>query len=275
MSKGFRIDQCSAIITGASSGLGAEFARQLAPRARAMVLTARRQDALESVKADVQEINPSVSVILCPSDIATDEGRSRLIGAIDASNARPDLLINNAGMGDYGSLATADPGRLRAQIDLNVTALVLLCRVAVERLRREPDRPAAILNVGSLAGVMPMPDSAVYAATKSFVASFSEALRVEVAAQGIIVSCVCPGPTPTNFGHNARRIDGEDTDRSGQDLIRVPPARVVQRGLAALERNEACVFPGTGVSFAAILFRLMPRPILRWAIAKRFQRSRV
>lgn len=274
MRKGFRIDQCSAIITGASSGLGAEFARQLAPRARALVLTARRQDALETVKAEVERINPSLSVFLCPSDIATDEGRNRLIEVLDASDARPDVLINNAGMGDYGTLATADPARLHAQIDLNITALVLLCRTVVGRLSRAPDRPAAILNIGSLAGVMPMPDSAVYAATKSFVASFSEALRVEVAPDGIIVSCVCPGPTPTNFGHHARRPDGEDTDRSGQDLIRIPPARVVRRALVALERNEACVFPGTGASLAAILFRLMPRPILRRAIAKRFQRSR-
>lgn len=273
MKRGFRIDQCSAIITGASSGLGAEFARQLAPRARTLVLAARRPDALESVKAETLRINPSLSVTVCACDIASDEGRARLLAAINALNEKPDLLINNAGIGDYGAVATADAATLRAQIDLNITAVVLLSHAMIGRLRRSPDHAAAILNVSSLAGTLPMPDLAVYAATKSFVTSFSEALRVELADDNVIVSAVCPGPTPTNFGKSARRADGTDTNRSGQELIRLPPKKVVRRALAALERNEACVYPGLGTSIAAMVFRLMPRPLMRWAIAKRFRRG--
>ncbi len=273
MPRGFQYDQCSAVITGASSGLGAEFARQLAPHARTLLLAARRAEALEEVRRELLGIAPALTVIVCPCDVSTDEGRARLIECIDTRDVRPNLLINNAGVGDYGLVSSADPARLQGQIDLNITALVLLAHAMIPRFQKSADAPAAILNVGSLAGALPMPDMAVYAATKSFVISFSEALRVELERDHIIVSCVCPGPTPTNFGKTARRPDGTDTDRGGQGLLRIPPQRVVRAGLDALRHSKACVFPGAGVSLAARLFRLMPRALMRTLLAARFRRS--
>ncbi len=269
MSTSFRFDHCAAVITGASSGLGAEFARQLAPRADRLLLAARREPALQEVRAQLQAQHPALQVELCACDVSTDPGRARLAEHVQALNFRPNLLINNAGIGDYGSFASASEDKLRGQIDLNVTALVLLSHALLPTLIASEEAPAGILNVSSLAGNVPMPDLAVYGASKAFVTSFSEALRVELAPKNIIVSAVCPGPTPTNFGKNARRIDGTDTNRSGQGLLRVPPEQVVAAALSALKHNRACVFPGWGVSIAGPLFRIMPRFLMRWFITRR------
>ena len=219
-------------------------------------------------------LTPALKVAVCGCDVATEAGRAALLAAVDALDEKPDLLINNAGVGDYGSVISADPARLRGQIELNITALVLLSQAMISRLRRSADRPAGILNVGSLASMLPMPDMAVYAASKSFVTSFSDALRVELAAEHIIVTCVNPGPTPTNFGKNARREGGVDTDRSGQELVRIPPEQVVREALGTLAAGRASVFPGLGVTFASILFRLLPRGVMRWLVERRFRRSR-
>jgi short-subunit dehydrogenase len=273
MATGFRLDHCTAVITGASSGLGAEFARQLAPRARTLLLAARREEVLQEVKTSLLALNPALTVHVCACDIATEAGRARLVECVDIFDVKPNLLVNNAGMGDYGSFASAPAERLRGQIELNISAVVLLTHALMPRLVATPESPAAVLNVSSLAGDLPMPDLAVYGASKAFVTSFSEALRVELADQNIIVSAVCPGPTPTDFGKNARRESGEDTNRSGQEFLRVTPDVVVARGLRALERREACVFPGLGVSIAGPLFRIMPRALLRWVIERRHKKS--
>ena len=270
---GFQFDQCVAVVTGASSGLGAEFARQLAPTARALVLAARGAEALEAVKAEVLGIKPGLEVRCCVCDLGTDAGRAALVAAVDALGVKPNLLINNAGKGDYGAFADGGVDRALGQIDLNITALVALTHALLPRLEATAARPAGILNVSSLAGNVPMPDLAIYGATKAFVTSFSEALRVELQARHVLVTALCPGPTPTNFGRNARRPDGRDTNREGQGLLKIPPGEVVAAGLAALGAGRACVFPGLGVSLVAPLFRIMPRPLMRWLLERRHARE--
>lgn len=267
----FDTHHCSALITGASSGLGAEFARQLAPDATALFLTGRRLDALEKVKAECLAINAALQIHLCTGDIATDEGRRLLLESVRQTGFQPNLLINNAGMGDYGTVASADAVKLRTQMDLNMTALVLLTHACLPLLRR----PGGIINISSLASTLPMPAMAVYAASKSFVTSFSEAMAVELAPEGIAVTCVCPGPTPTSFSKTARRPDGEDTDRDGQDFLRIPPSQVVAEGLAALRAGQACVYPGLGVKIAARLFHHLPRFLLRPLLRRRFAKGTV
>ena len=273
MTPPFSTARCFAIITGASSGLGAEFARQLAPMANGLVLAARRGEVLEQVKAELLALRPALTVATCACDIATEEGRATLLACVDAQPMKPNLLINNAGVGDYGSFEGASVERLAGQIELNITALVLLTHALLPRLEHSTERPAGVLNVSSLAGNLPMPDLAVYAATKAFVTSFTEALRVELASKSIVVAAVCPGPTPTNFGKNARRPDGTDTNREGQDLLRVMPGQVVRTGLRTLERDAGCVFPGLGVSAASTLLRVLPRKIMRWVITRRYLSS--
>lgn len=263
----FRTTACRAIITGASSGLGAEFARQLAPAADFLVLIARREDALESVKSSLA--GSKALIHLCVADLSSPSGLLTVLAFLDAHELRPNLLINNAGMGDYGTFAESTPEKTRAQLDLNITALTMLTHAMLPRL----ESPGGVLNVSSLASTLPMPELAVYAASKSYVTSFSEALAIELAPRGITVTCVCPGPTPTNFSQTARRPDGTDTNREGQAFLRIPPAQVVSEALAGLVAGKACVWPGRGVSIAARLFRHLPRVLLRWILARRMKKT--
>lgn len=266
MATGFPLEKCHAVITGASSGLGAEFARQLAPHAETLVLVARRADALEAVKAGLS--SSKAHVLCCVADLASDAGREAVLAFLDAFGIKPNLLINNAGLGDYGTFASSAADKTRTQINLNITALTMLTHAMLPKLQR----PGGIVNISSLASTLPMPELAVYAASKAYVTSFSEALAVELAPQGITVTCVCPGPTPTNFSQTARREDGTDTNRDGQGLLRIPPQQVVSEGLQSLQRGRACVFPGTGVSIAGTLFRLMPRLLMRFALRRRMEK---
>ncbi|TDU64547.1 hypothetical protein EI77_03997 [Prosthecobacter fusiformis] len=267
----FDTQHCRALITGASSGLGAEFARQLAPGANALFLTGRRVDALEAVKAECLVLNPALKIYLHACDIATDEGRGTLLESVRQNGFQPNLLINNAGMGDYGTVASAEAGKLRAQMDLNMTSLVLLTHAFIPLLQR----PGGIINISSLASALPLPAMAVYAASKAFVTSFSEALAVELAPERIVVTCVCPGPTPTGFGKTARRPEGEDTDRDGQDFLRILPQQVVAEALNALHSGKACVYPGLGVKIASRLFRYLPRTLLRPLLRRRYAKGTV
>jgi len=263
MANGFPLLNCRAVITGASSGLGAEFARQLAPQADFLVLVARRVDALEEVKRGLE--GQRARVFCCVADLATDTGRESVMVFLDANGLKPNLLINNAGMGDYGSFESSSAEKTRAQIELNITALTVLTHLLLPRL----EKPAGVLNVSSLAGTLPMPNLAVYAASKAYVTSFSEALAVELAPQGVTVTCVCPGPTPTNFSQTAKRADGTDTNRDGQALLRIPPSQVVSEALKTLSDGGSCIYPGTGVSIASRVFRMMPRWLMRVLLRRR------
>jgi short-subunit dehydrogenase len=265
-----KLDSCAAVITGASSGLGVEFARQLAGRADRLLLVARRLEPMQALKAELMAKHTNLRVEICPADLGQVEGRAAVVAWVKAQGFSPDVLINNAGLGDYGPFADADAARLTEQMEVNMSALVHLCHGLLPLLRR----PGGILNVSSLAGELPMPELAVYGASKAFVSSFSEALAVELEGEGVTVSAVCPGPTPTSFGSNARRADGSDTNRSGQDFLKQPPEKVVATGLRALETGHARVFPGVGVALVAQVFRLLPRPLLRLLLRRRLRAGR-
>jgi len=270
----FTLDQCTAIVTGASSGLGAEFARQLSRRAACLVLAARSKDALEKMAVELRSAKSSLRVVVCPCDLATDEGRASLWATVDAESLLPNVLINNAGLGDYGMFVEAEVKRIRQQIDVNITALTLLAHEFARRVTERTDgKAAALLNLSSLASTMPIPDLAVYAATKAYVSSLSEGIAVELAPKNLRVLAVCPGPSPTNFGSTARREGEPDIDRGAQDLIAVTPQRVVSTSLEALERGKRRHFPGRRVAFVATLFEKMPRGLLRWLIKKRFEKA--
>jgi uncharacterized protein len=273
MTTAFSLTGCTALITGASSGLGAEFARQLAGKASCLLLAARSEDALQELATKLTLARPELQVIVCPCDLSTDAGRTSLWQQVSASGASPLLLINNAGLGDYGAFMEAEESRIRQQIEVNITALTLLTRHFAGSVQASADQPAAVLNVSSLASVVPVPDLSVYAATKAYVTSLTEGLALELKAKHIQVMAVCPGPTPTNFGANAKRSDGVDIDRGGQDVLRILPTQVVAEALQGLEAGSTLVFPGILVSLAAFLFRLLPRPILRVLLNIRYQKS--
>lgn len=270
---GFSTSNTIALVTGASSGLGAEFVRQLAPHAHTLLLAARNGNAMEALAAPLRIDYPDLHIVITPCDLSTDEGRETFWHSVATLPNKPNLLINNAGLGDYGLFANASASRIRNQIDLNITALTLLAHRFLDHCEPSAEAPCAILNVSSLACALPVPDLAVYAATKAYVSSLSEALAVELAPRHIRVCAVCPGPTPTNFGSNARRPGERDIDRNGQDILKIPPEQVVRQGLQTLCQGKPVIFPGTLVSFAATLFRLLPRRTLRKLITARFKKS--
>src|SRR6202049_962413 len=172
------IDNCSTLITGASAGIGREFARQLAGRARTIVLVARREQRLNELREELRNRNTQLQVHTRVVDLCDKTQLDELVQWLEQNRIEIDFLINNAGLGDYGSIATSDPERDDRIIQVNVTALTLLTRRLLPQMIAK--KHGAILNVSSSAGFLPIPGMAIYAATKAYVNSFSEALRAEL-----------------------------------------------------------------------------------------------
>ena len=263
------MDYDSVLITGASSGLGEEFAMQLAPRARQLVLVARRKDQLERVAQRVTNWYPDAEVVIEVADLAEAKSRDALLDRLLKQSIMPDLLINNAGLGDYGDFATAEWPRLEAQLKVNIEALTHLSHVLVGGMIGQGK--GAILNVSSLASIMPIPDFAVYAATKAYVTSFSEALRIELKEHGIPVLALCPGPVHTGFGAVARRGENEK-QIPGREWFYVEKEQVVAEGIHALEANHARVFPHIKTAAAALVISALPMVLMRLLLSSRPRR---
>jgi len=239
-----------ALITGASAGLGVEFARQLSKHGHRLVLVARRKDRLEQL---AQALGNARAVAL---DLSKKDAAAKLMADIAAAGESVEMLVNNAGFGLIGRFAALEPERLREMIDLNCGALTELCRsVAPGMIAR---KSGAILNVASTAAFQPGPKMAVYFATKAFVLSLSEALHEELKPHGIKVSCLCPGPTRTEFGEVAGFGGNGLFDRVAMDA-----PGVVRAGLAGLDRNRAVVVTGWLNKLGAASTRFAPRAVVR------------
>ncbi len=258
-----------ALVTGASSGLGEEFALQIAPRVDKLVIVARREPHLQQLADRIRFRYPKVAVAVFVVDLADSAARERLVETLTARGFLPNLLVSNAGLGDYGEFATSDWKKLQAMLQVNVEALTHLAHLLVPKMIR---RGGAIINVSSLASVLPIPDFAVYAATKAYVTSFSEALRIELRDHGIPVLAVCPGPVHTEFGEVSRRSE-ESQGMPAHECFYVPKQQVVAESLRALERNAARVYPGLKTAVAALVITALPIVLLRFAMGFRPRRS--
>jgi short-subunit dehydrogenase len=255
-----------ALITGASAGIGEEFALQIASRVDKLVLVARREELLQQLAAHIRDIHPGVEVIIHAVDLHDAAEREDLVENLILQRCVPDLLVNNAGLGDYGEFVTADWAKIKAMLSLNIEVLTHLTHALVPAMIR--CGRGAVINVSSLACLMPIPDFAVYAATKAYVTSFSEALRIELKDHGIPVLTVCPGPVKTEFGDIARR-HGETRPIPGYRFFYVPKAQVVAEALNALDANRARIYPGLRTAAAAILLAALPIIVLRFAMGFR------
>lgn len=258
-----------ALITGASSGLGEEFALQLAPHADCLILVARREGLMEKLAERIRTLHPATAVAVMAADLTLASERERLVTALSVNDLAPDLLINNAGLGDYGEFATAEWPKLESMLRLNVEALTHLTHALVPGMIRQGG--GGVVNVSSLACLLPIPDFAVYAATKAYVTSFSEALRLELREHGIPVLALCPGPVHTGFGEVAGRGAG-GPKMPGYEWFYVPKEQVVAGALAALARNQARVYPGLKTAAAALVLAAIPIILLRVALGLRPRR---
>ncbi|HKR52770.1 MAG TPA: SDR family oxidoreductase [Chthoniobacterales bacterium] len=254
-----KLDGCSAIITGASAGIGRELARQLAGRAKLLVLVARRRDRLEQLRSELLRVNRALQVEIREVDLSNLEQTMQLAGWL--ANKPVDFLVNNAGLGDYGSFATAHPIRVNEQIQVNGLALTALTRAVLPRMIAQ--KRGAILNVSSSAGFLPLPDLAVYAATKAYVTSFSEAIRAETRGLGITVTALCPGPVHTEFAQVADREQQRGKVRTSPAHISVE--EVASAGLSAVERDKALAVPGMAIKIVMTIVRALPLAVLRAA----------
>jgi hypothetical protein len=239
-----------ALITGASAGLGVEFARQLSKRGHRLVLAARRKDRLEAL---AKELGNARAVEI---DLSKLNSATKLLADIKSAGEQVDVLINNAGFGLIGRFAELDSRRLRQMVDLNVGTLMDLCRAVAPEMSAR--KSGSICNVASTAAFQPGPGMAVYFATKAFVLSFTEALHEELKPHGVKVSCLCPGPTRTEFGEVAGFKGSAAFDKIGMES-----PEVVAAGLRGLDQNRAVVVPGLVNKIGATSTRFVPRSVVR------------
>lgn len=252
---GQRRDRPVTLITGASAGIGAEFARQCRARGAGLALVARRRDRLEALK---NELGAGVHVF--PADLSHPGAAATLISQIRSAGLSVEVLINNAGFGLAGRFETLPVDRQAEMIDLNVRLLTELTGLVLPGMR-ERGR-GAILNVASTAAFQPGPNMAVYYATKAYVLSFTEALHEEMRGTGIRVSALCPGPVATEF-FAAADMNGKLFERMAAD-----PVAVAQAGLQGLEANRAITIPGVTNRLGAQSSRFLPRALVRRVVAQ-------
>jgi short-subunit dehydrogenase len=254
-----KLDGCNALITGASAGIGCEFARQLADRARSIILVARRSERLGQLREELLNRNPNLDVYVRVVDLADKAQIGLLIESLAHDKMDVDLLVNNAGLGDSGPFATSDPVRNEQMLLINALAQTSLTRHLLPQMIAK--RRGGILNVSSSAGFLPVPGSSVYAATKAYVTSFSEALRAELHGTGVTVCALCPGPVRTEFQQVAKRPNARP--EIGPKFVVVPVEQVVRDAIKGLEADRPIVIPGFAMKFAMLLARLAPMPLLR------------
>ena len=255
-----------ALITGASSGIGAEFARQLAPQGYDLVLTARSQAALEDLAAQLRQ-NHGIEVAVIPLDLTEPNAASQLYQQTSDRQLQIDLLINNAGFGDYGDFAEGDRHKLLALMQLNIIALADLTHQFLQPMRSR--HSGTILNIGSIAGFQPIPYLALYAASKAFVLSFSEALWAENQALGVQVMAICPGPTETQFNQTA---GFPESDSSSSAPAMADVTSVVAESLQAMKRDHgSAVVGGWANHLITSLPRFLPRDTLAKVVGEQFR----
>lgn len=258
-----------AMVTGASAGLGEEFARQLAGSVGKLVIVARRAERLERIAEELRGSSPRTAVMVIAANLAEPRDRVEAMEKATAAGFAPDLLVNNAGLGDYGEFVTADWPSLEAMLKVNIEALTHLSHLAAPHMIRRGG--GGVLNVSSLASTLPIPDFAVYAATKAYVSSFSEALRIELREHGVRVMSLCPGPVKTEFGEIARR-QGSAEGMPAHALFYVPKEQVVAEALRGMERDSARVFPSLKIAAMGLAIGALPLFLLRLVMAQRPRR---
>src|SRR4051812_7110326 len=251
------------LVTGASSGIGADIARELAKRGLGVTLVARREDRLKELAAELESTGVRVEVVA--ADVADADARATLIDTINRRGLDVEVLVNNAGYGSGGTFAELDAESEVAMVRVNCEAVVALTHHylpgMIERGR------GAVLNVGSTAGEQPLPRQATYSATKAFVNTFSDALNAETHGTGVTVTSLRPGPVKTEFGDIAGI---SDELFSAPDFTIVSPEDVAAAAVEGLEKGRRTVAPGIAAKFATVSGRLTPRTVLLPVLRRRY-----
>jgi len=252
------------VITGASAGIGVELARVFARHGHELALVARREDRLRTLADEIATTGPRRPIVIV-ADLAQPGATRTIADELRRHGAEPQYMVNNAGFGLVGPVGTRDRSESLQMIDVNVRMLTDLSLAFVDSLSRHK---GGVLNVGSVAGFLPGPGSAIYYATKAYVLSFSEALHAELKSRGVRVTVLCPGPVPTEFAERAGIKGGLPLG-----ILTVSAADVAQAGYRGLMAGLRVVIPGMGNRLVTFLVRFIPRRYLLRAVAAR-QRAR-
>lgn len=247
------------LITGASAGIGAEFARIFAANGHRVALTARRAERLDALAKEITAAGGKPPILI-PCDLEVPDAGAKIAAALAAAGVEVDYLVNNAGYGLFGRAVELDRAEQLGIIDVNIRALTdLSLRLADQVIRNR----GGILNVASIAGFLPGPGMAVYYASKAYVLSFTEALRQEFAKDGVRVTALCPGPVSTEFQKRAGFAPGFDSA-----VLNVSPADVAREAYRGLMANKRAVLPGLGIKAVPFLLRLFPRGFILTAVGR-------
>jgi short-subunit dehydrogenase len=242
-----------ALVTGASSGIGADLARELARDGHDLVLSARRVDAMAALARELEGHGAAATVVA--ADLAQPGAAARLAADLAGRGLTVDVLINNAGLGANGQFAQLDPGRDAEMLQVNVVALTELTRLLLPGMIAR--RRGRVLLVSSTAGFQPGPQMAVYCATKAYVLSLGEAIAYELRGTGVTVTTLCPGATATNFSQVART---GNTNLFKSGLVPVmSSAEVARKGYQALKAGRRVAITGVPNKIVALAGRLSPR----------------
>lgn len=257
----------TALITGASSGIGETFATALAQNGLDLILVARSKDKLDNMAQALSQAH-GIKVAVIAADLGLPGSGIALAAEVSKRKLKVDFLINNAGFGMSGNFAENDAARHQQMIALNVSAVVDIAQAFLpEMLERGA---GAIINVASLAGFQPTPYMTVYGATKAFVLSFSEGLWAEYRSKGIRVLAVCPGPVDTPFfeatgkGESLRKTVPKGTMITAQDVVNI--------SLKALRDGKSFVVPGVALKLMSLLPRFVPRKLMAAGAARAMKR---
>jgi uncharacterized protein len=255
------VGRAVALVTGASAGIGEEFARQLAGRDHDLVLVARDRARLDALAKELSEAHSAHCEVL-PADL-TDDAQ---LATVESRAREVDLLINNAGFGTFGKFYELDLDKELREIQLNVIALVRLTRAAAGAMAERG--MGGILNVSSLAGFQPGPMNATYGATKAFVTMFTEAVHEEMRGTGVSISVLCPGFTHTEF---QERANAPASDVPGFMWQNAP--EVARAGLDGVARNKAVIIPGNVNKVLGTMSAMSPHGLSRRLSAEILKRA--
>ena len=243
-----------ALVTGASSGIGYELAKLFAKDGKNIVVVARSKDQLEALKAEMEKRH-GTNVIVLPKDLSDPKAPQVIFSDLEKKNVNVDVLVNNAGLAVYGKFAATDWDKEAGMIQVNITTLTNLTKLFLNKMLE--NESGKILNISSVAGLLPSPCLSVYGATKSYVLSFSEALANEVRGSGVTVTCFCPGNTKTLFWE---RANAEDSKAHRRQFLFMDAPTVAGFAYKALAKNKTTVVAGLTMSLAMMFAtRLLPR----------------
>ena len=244
------------LITGASSGIGAEIARELAARGLGVTLVARREERLRELADELVDAH-GIEAEVVTGDVSKERSRKAIFNEVERRGLTVEVLVNNAGFGSGGRFTSLDAEKEASMVRTNCEAVAAFCGRYLPEM--EQRGRGAVLNVASLIAFQPVPFQATYGATKAFVLSFTDALHEEMRGKGVTVTAVCPGPVHTEFGEQGG-FGGADERIPGPLWLEAD--KVAREAVRALENGDRITVPGAGNQIAALWGQHLPRSVL-------------